>query len=157
MTPWTIACQTLLSMEFSRQEYWSGLPFPSQGDLPDPGMEPRSSALQADIPSYDLTQRDFWISGTLRPFFLSLLRSFTFKDLCHIMSTHSSLLAFFFLVVCKFPPWGVQLCWNFLLSACLWQLLHQTTLHLAGRALCLSLLRVPFSLKMLIEELRKRT
>ena len=35
-------------MEFSRQEYWSALPFPSPGDLPDPGIEPRSSALQAD-------------------------------------------------------------------------------------------------------------
>ena len=39
-------------MEFSRQEYWSGLPFPSPGDLPDPGMKPRSPALQADtLPS----------------------------------------------------------------------------------------------------------
>ena len=38
-TPWTIALQTPLSMEFSRQEYWSGLPFPSPGDLPDPGIE----------------------------------------------------------------------------------------------------------------------
>ena len=37
-----------MSMEFSRQEYWSGLPFPSSGDLPDPGIEPRSPALQAD-------------------------------------------------------------------------------------------------------------
>ena len=36
------------SIEFSRQEYWSGLPFPSPGDLPDPGIEPRSPALQAD-------------------------------------------------------------------------------------------------------------
>ena len=36
------------SVEFSRQEYWSGLPFPSPGDLPDPGIEPRSPALQAD-------------------------------------------------------------------------------------------------------------
>ena len=45
---WTIVCQAPLSMEFSRQEYWSGLPFPSPGDLPDPGMEPRSPALQAD-------------------------------------------------------------------------------------------------------------
>ena len=35
-------------MEFSRQEYWSGLPFPSPGDLPDPGIEPRSPTLQAD-------------------------------------------------------------------------------------------------------------
>ena len=48
MTPWTIAHQAPLSMEFSRQEYWSGLPFPSQRDLPDPGIEPGSPALQAD-------------------------------------------------------------------------------------------------------------
>ena len=40
VTSWTIACEALLSMGFSRQEYWSGLPFPSPGDLPNPGMEP---------------------------------------------------------------------------------------------------------------------
>ena len=52
VTPWSVACQVPLSMAFSRQEYWSGLPFPSPGDLPDPGMEPGSSALQADsLPS----------------------------------------------------------------------------------------------------------
>ena len=44
----TVACQAPLSMELSRQEYWSGLPFPSPGDLPDPGIEPGSPALQAD-------------------------------------------------------------------------------------------------------------
>ena len=44
----TGARQAPLSMGFSRQEYWSGLPFPSPGDLPDPGLEPRSPALQAD-------------------------------------------------------------------------------------------------------------
>ena len=48
VTPWTIARQAPLSMGFSRQEYWSGLPCPSPGDLPDPGIEPRSPALQAD-------------------------------------------------------------------------------------------------------------
>ena len=48
MTPWTVAHQAPPSMEFSRQEYWSGLPFPSPGDLPDLGIEPQSSALQAD-------------------------------------------------------------------------------------------------------------
>ena len=42
VTLWTVACQTPLFMEFSRQEYWSGLPFPSPGDLPDPGTEPAS-------------------------------------------------------------------------------------------------------------------
>ena len=45
-TPWTVACQALLSKGFSRQEYWSGLPFPSLGYLPDPGIESRSPALQ---------------------------------------------------------------------------------------------------------------
>ena len=47
-TPWTVARQAPLSMGFSRQEYWSGLPFPSPRDLPNPGIEPRSPALQAD-------------------------------------------------------------------------------------------------------------
>ena len=42
---WTVACQDLLPMEFSRHEYWSGLPFPSPGDLPEPGTEPASPAL----------------------------------------------------------------------------------------------------------------
>ena len=46
--PWTVAHQALPSMEFSRQEYWSRLPFPSPGNLPDPGIEPRSPTLQAD-------------------------------------------------------------------------------------------------------------
>ena len=51
-TPWTVAYQAPLSMEFSRQEYWSRLPFPSPGDLPDPGIEPGSPTLQADaLPS----------------------------------------------------------------------------------------------------------
>ena len=51
-TPWTVAYKASLCMEFSKQEYWSGLLFPSPGDLPDPGIEPRSPALQADaLPS----------------------------------------------------------------------------------------------------------
>ena len=47
-TPWTIARQASQSMGFSRQEYWNGLPFPSPRDLPNPGIKPRSSALQAN-------------------------------------------------------------------------------------------------------------
>ena len=47
-TPWTIAPQAPLSVEFSRQEYWSGLPFPPPGDLPNPGFKPESPTLQAD-------------------------------------------------------------------------------------------------------------
>ena len=51
-TPWTVACQASLSMGFSRQEYWSGLPFPSPGALPNPGIKPEFPALQADsLPS----------------------------------------------------------------------------------------------------------
>ena len=44
-TPWTVARQALLSIGFPRQEYWSGLPFPPLGNLPNPGIEPTSSAL----------------------------------------------------------------------------------------------------------------
>ena len=52
MTPWTVAYQAPLSLGFSRQEYWSGLPFPSSGDLPHPRIEPGSPVLQADaLPS----------------------------------------------------------------------------------------------------------
>ena len=51
-TPWTVAYQAPQSVEFSRQEYWSGLPFPSPGYLPNPGIEPGFPALQADaLPS----------------------------------------------------------------------------------------------------------
>ena len=48
-TPWTVAYQASPSMGFSRQEYWSGLPFPSPEDLPNPGIEPRPPALEADV------------------------------------------------------------------------------------------------------------
>ena len=48
VTLWTVAHQARQSMGFSRQEYWSGLPFPSPGDLPDPWIEPRSPTLQAN-------------------------------------------------------------------------------------------------------------
>ena len=52
VTPWTVAHQAFLSMEFSRQEYWSGLPFLALGDLPNSEIEPKSPALQAEsLPS----------------------------------------------------------------------------------------------------------
>ena len=53
--PWTVALQAPLSMGFSRQEYWSGLPCSPPGDLPNPGIEPRSPTLQAD--SYHLSHQ----------------------------------------------------------------------------------------------------
>ena len=58
-TPWTVARQAPPSMEFSRQEYWSGLPFPSPGDLPNPGIEPRSPALQAEALTSELPDLAF--------------------------------------------------------------------------------------------------
>ena len=53
-TPWTVADQAPPTMEFSRQEDWSGLPFPSPEDLPNPGMEPGSPALEADALTSEL-------------------------------------------------------------------------------------------------------
>ena len=53
-TTWIIAQQAPLSMGFAKQEYWSGLPFPSAGELPNPGIEPRSPALQVDSLSAEL-------------------------------------------------------------------------------------------------------
>ena len=69
-TPWTVALQGPPSMGFSRQEYWSGLPFPSPGDLPDPGIEPRSPAFQADA----LTSEP---PGTLSPMMFYMFCEFT--------------------------------------------------------------------------------
>ena len=52
VTPWTVACQAPLSLVYSREEYWSGLPFPSPGDLPDVGIERGSPELQTNsLPS----------------------------------------------------------------------------------------------------------
>ena len=58
-TPQTLACQAPQSMEFSRQGYWSGLPFLSPGDLPNPGIEPRSPTLQADSLPSGNTQKNY--------------------------------------------------------------------------------------------------
>ena len=65
VTPWTVAQQAPLSMGFSRQEYWSGLPFPSPGDLPDPGIEPRSPALQADALTSEPTREALTFSSII--------------------------------------------------------------------------------------------
>ena len=68
-TPWTLAYQAPQSMEFSRQEYYSRLPFPSPGDLPNPGIKPRSPALQADAlpsePPFKTKYEDFKITFVL--------------------------------------------------------------------------------------------
>ena len=78
VTPWTVAHQAPPSMGFSRQEYWSGLPFPSLGDLPNPGIKPRSPALQADAltsepPGYPLdivVYHTNWFADVKPPLYL---------------------------------------------------------------------------------------
>ena len=60
---WTVACQAPLCMGFSRQEYWSGLPFPSPGDLPDPGIEAESPALQVDSSPTEPPGKPWFLPG----------------------------------------------------------------------------------------------
>ena len=69
-TPWTVACKAPLSMGFSRQEYWSGLPFPLPGHLPDSGIEPRSPALQADSLPTELLA-GWWVWLFLKPSYVN--------------------------------------------------------------------------------------
>ena len=64
MTLWTVACQAPLSMEFSRQEYWSGLLCPPPGDLPDRGIEHESPALQEDLRHQESPKSSRFISDT---------------------------------------------------------------------------------------------
>ena len=73
-TPWTVGFQAPLSMGFSRQEYWSGLPFSSPGDLPDPGIKLRSPASQADSlltesPGKPIRSMDAGVKSLWRPSF----------------------------------------------------------------------------------------
>ena len=72
-TLWTVAHQAPPSIGFSRQEYWSGLPFPSPGDLPNPGIEPRSPAWQADALTSEPPGKPCWVHRYLQLFCLTLL------------------------------------------------------------------------------------
>ena len=60
VTPWTVACQAPLSTGFSRQEYWTGLPFASPADLPDPGIEPVSPVLQTHSLPTEPPRKPWW-------------------------------------------------------------------------------------------------
>ena len=76
MIPWTLAFQDPPSLEFCRQEYWSGLPFPSPGDLPNPGTEPSSPALQADALPYEPPEKPLYSNATLFPRIVEKTRNF---------------------------------------------------------------------------------
>ena len=94
VTPWAVAHQGPLSMGFSRQEYWSGLPFPSPGDLPHPGIEPRSPALQANsLPSELPGKPNLSFCGWLFPFSVlssGFIHVVALVDFCLLLSLNGA-------------------------------------------------------------------
>ena len=112
-TPWTVAYQAPPSMGFSRQECWSGLPFPSPGDLPDPGIEPGSPALQADAlpseppvkPQY-ICMYVYSVSYSLQPCVLQPARLFCLWD----SPGKNAGVYFHALLQGIFPTQGLNLC-----------------------------------------------
>ena len=78
--PWTVAHQALLSMGFSKQEYWSGLPFPSPEELPDPGIEHRSPGLQTDALLTELPPYNYLMAIIVIP-----IKCFTFLQFTQAM------------------------------------------------------------------------
>ena len=87
-TPWTVACQVLLPMRFSRQEYWCELPLLSPGDLPDPGIEPvslASPALQADSLLLSHRGSPIYVFFFRFLFHYRLLQDIEYRSLCYIL------------------------------------------------------------------------
>ena len=80
-TPWTVAYEAPLSMGFLRQEYWSGLPFPSPGDRPDSGIDPRSPTLQEDFFLSLCHQGSFATHGKLNFGLVSGISKWNFLDI----------------------------------------------------------------------------
>ena len=80
VTPCTVAYQASLSMGFSRQDYWSGLPFPSPGYLPDPGIEPGSPALQADALPFEPSRSYYIVFLSYHASVLYALNHLIFKE-----------------------------------------------------------------------------
>ena len=97
MTPWTVACQASLSMEFSRQEYWSALLFPSLGDLPNPGSN-LSPTLQADSAPLSHQGSPSWTLCTIK---FSLLKLLSF--LCNTLLTILVHFNYFIMPHCLWP------------------------------------------------------
>ena len=105
--PWTVAHQASLSMGFSRQEYWSGLPFPASGDHSHPGMEPRSHTLQVDaLPSDSPGKPQFFFNTYIVAF--NLLVSYPYLLLSHACFLYYLSSTFHYsipelLIVCETP------------------------------------------------------
>ena len=96
MTAWTKACQAPPPMGFSRQEYWSGLPFPSPGDLPDPGMEPVSSSCISCLSG--------WILYHCTTIFFILWVSYSPVYVCTTFLTENFKAHTLLLSTCRSPP-----------------------------------------------------
>ena len=106
VTPWTVAYQAPPSMEFSRQEYWSGLPFPSPGDLCDSRIEPRSPALQADtLPSEPPGKAYYYY------YIISILFLYQLLKASHYERGLMCVLRFYLFYICysKFLPFCLML------------------------------------------------
>ena len=106
MTPWTVARQAPLSMGFSRREYWNGLPFPSPGNLPDPGIEPGSSALQVEsLPlSHQGRQKSLmsWTTPMSQVSTLSIVSDMTLAGSTSRFQSENREFDFFLFVFCWF-------------------------------------------------------
>ena len=90
VTPWTVAYQAPPSVGFSRQEYWSGLPLPSPGDLPNPGIKPGSPALQADALPSEPSGKLSYNSGYLLISYFYIPVPFDEKDIFFGVSSRRS-------------------------------------------------------------------
>ena len=114
-TPWTVAHQTPLSMGFSRQEYWSGLSFPTPGHLPHPGIKPMSPALQAD--SSPLSHQESPILLQISIFFLRRRKKavlFSYKALLYSrhLIIHKRQTAIYEIVLLPTKGLNIRLCWD---------------------------------------------
>ena len=101
--PWSVACQAPLPMAFSGQESWSGLPFPSPGDLPDPGIEtvsPVSPALQADSLLLSHRGSPIYVFFFRFLFHYRLLQDIEYRSLCYTVGPFGYLCVY--IVVCIF-------------------------------------------------------
>ena len=98
VTPWTVACQAPLSIRFSRQEHWSGLPFPPPGDLPNPGIEPESlmsSVLAAGFFTTSATWKAYNVITNRYHFWEVIwLEFFSFCDLVGIFKSYKNVYNF---------------------------------------------------------------
>ena len=103
-TLWTVACQTPLSMGISRQEYWSGLPFPSPGDHPNPGIEPGSPALWAD---------------SRVPLSMENALSFRSQHICHLLQLTQITLNYYLNYYLKIPIIVLVMCVCVCAQSCL--------------------------------------